>query len=35
MQNLLGRMLCIFGGGNLGAVDEAVEHSAGVKKIGQ
>jgi hypothetical protein len=35
MGDLLGRMLCILGGADLGAVDETVEHSTGVKKIGQ
>jgi hypothetical protein len=35
MRDLLGRMLCILGGDHLDAVDETVEHSAGVKEIGQ
>jgi hypothetical protein len=35
MRDLLGRMLRILGGGRLGAVDETVEHGAGVKEIGQ
>jgi hypothetical protein len=35
MRNLLGRLLRILRGGHLGAVDETVEHSAGVKEIGQ
>jgi hypothetical protein len=35
MRNLLGRLLRILRGGHLGAVDETVEHGAGVKEIGQ
>jgi hypothetical protein len=35
MRDLLGQMLRILRGGHLGAVDETVEHSAGVKEIGQ
>jgi hypothetical protein len=35
MRDLLGRMFCILGGRNLGAVDETVEHSAGMKELGQ
>jgi hypothetical protein len=35
MRDLLGRIPRILRGGHPGAVDETVEHSAGVKEIGQ
>jgi len=35
MRDLLGWMLRILEGGSLGAVDDTVEHGAGVKEIGQ
>jgi hypothetical protein len=35
MRDLLGRILRILRGGHLGAVDETVDHSAGLKEIGQ